>query len=164
MVSYKKHDMFNGFLIPRKGKLKNFVVLDTGLKFNVGKNKDIATFILDVGANKPFPLFTLVLIRLDQKPIDLGTLYFSFTDFEVKYFYVYFNIEHVFKHKKPFGGKVIYFEAKDIINIRSEVNSFQETFKYRIFRVNPNYDLSNVDDEFFTYLATVLIELDPLDD
>ena len=39
MSSYKKHDVFNGFLVPRKGKLKNFVVLDTGLKFNVGKIK-----------------------------------------------------------------------------------------------------------------------------
>ena len=120
----------------------------------------MATFIQDVGVNKPLPLFTLVLIRLDQKPIDLGTLYFSFTDFEVKKFYVYFNIEHVFKHKKPFEGKVIYFEAKDIINIRSEFNSVQEILKYRIFRANPNHDLSNVDDEFFTYLATVLIELE----
>ena len=162
MASYKKHDVFNGFLVPRKGKLENFVVLDTGLKFNVKKNVNIADYILDVGINKPLPLFTLVLIRLNQKPIDLGTLYFSFTNFEVKNSYIYFNIEHVFKHKKPFEGKVIYFEAKDIINIRSEVNSFQEILKYRIFRANPNHDLTNLDDEFFTYLATVLIELDPL--
>ena len=162
MASYKKHDVFNGFLVPRKGKLENFVVLDTGLKFNVKKNVNIADYILEVGVNKPLPLFTLVLIRLNQKPIDLGTLYFSFTNFEVKNSYIYFNIEHVFKHKKPFEGKVIYFEAKDIINIRSEVNSFQEILKYRIFRANPNHDLTNLDDEFFTYLATVLIELDPL--
>ena len=164
MASYKKHDVFNGFLVPRKGKLENFVVLDTGLKFNVKKNVNIADYILEVGVNKPLPLFTLVLIRLNQKPIDLGTLYFSFTNFEVKNSYIYFNIEHVFKHKKPFEGKVIYFEAKDIINIRSEVNSFQEILKYRIFRANPNHDLTNLDDEFFTYLATVLIELDPLED
>ena len=164
MASYKKHDVFNGFLVPRKGKLENFVVLDTGLKFNVKKNVNIADYILEVGVNKPLPLFTLVLIRLNQKPIDLGTLYFSFTNFEVKNSYIYFNIEHVFKHKKPFEGKVIYFEAKDIINIRSEVNSFQEILKYRIFRANPNHDLTNLDDEFFTYLATVLIELDPLQD
>ena len=162
MASYKKHDVFNGFLVPRKGKLENFVVLDTGLKFNVKKNVNIADYILEVGVNKPLPLFTLVLIRLNQKPIDLGTLYFSFTNFEVKNSYIYFNIEHVFKHKKPFEGKVIYFEAKDIINIRSEVNSFQEVLRYRIFRANPNHDLTNLDDEFFTYLATVLIELDPL--
>ena len=162
MASYKKHDVFNGFLVPRKGKLENFVVLDTGLKINVKKNVNIADYILEVGVNKPLPLFTLVLIRLNQKPIDLGTLYFSFTNFEVKNSYIYFNIEHVFKHKKPFEGKVIYFEAKDIINIRSEVNSFQEVLRYRIFRANPNHDLTNLDDEFFTYLATVLIELDPL--
>ena len=70
MASYKKHDVFNGFSVPRKGKLENFVVLDTGLKFNVEKNKNIADYIQEVGVNKPLPLFTLVLIRLNQKPID----------------------------------------------------------------------------------------------
>ena len=33
MTSYKKHDMFNGFLVPRKGKLKKFTALVTGLKY-----------------------------------------------------------------------------------------------------------------------------------
>ena len=159
---YKKHNVFNGFLVPRKGKLKKFTVLDTGLKFNVEKNKDFAGLINDLGENKPFPLLTFVLIRLNQAPIDLGTLYFSFVNFEIKIFYIYFDIEHVFKYKNPFEGKVIYFEEKDIINIRSEFDSF-EVNKYRIFKTNiVNYDLSNADNEFYTYLASVLIELDPL--
>ena len=164
MTSYKKHDMFNGFLVPRKGKLKKFTVLVTGLKFNINKNESFANLISDLGENKPFPLLTLVLIRLNKEPIDLGTLYFSFVNFEIKNFYVYFDIEYDFKYKNPFVGKDIYFEENDIINIRSEYDSFKVS-KYRLFKSNiEHYNLNNVDDEFFTYLATVLIELDPLDD
>ena len=160
MTSYKKHDMFNGFLVPRKGKLKKFTVLVTGLKFNVDKNKSFVNLISDLGENKPFPLLTLVLIRLNKEPIDLGTLYFSFVNFEIKNFYVYFDIEHDFKYKNPFVGKDIYFEENDIINIRSEYDSFKVS-KYRLFKTNiEHYNLNNVDDEFYTYLASVLIELD----
>ena len=160
MTSYKKHDMFNGFLVPRKGKLKKFTVLVTGLKFNVDKNKSFANLISDLGENKPFPLLTLVLIRLNKEPIDLGTLYFSFVNFEIKNFYVYFDIEHDFKYKNPFVGKDIYFEENDIIDIRSEYDSFKVS-KYRLFKTNiEHYNLNNVDDEFYTYLASVLIELD----
>ena len=164
MAVYKKHDVFNWFLVPRKGKLKKFTVLVTGLKFNVNKNESFANLISDLGENKPFPLLTLVLIRLNKEPIDLGTLYFSFVNFEIKNFYVYFDIEYDFKYKNPFVGKDIYFEENDIINIRSEYDSFKVS-KYRLFKSNiEHYNLNNVDDEFFTYLATVLIELDPLDD
>ena len=160
MTSYKKHDMFNGFLVPRKGKLKKFTALVTGLKFNVDKNKSFADLISDLGENKPFPLLTLVLIRLNKEPIDLGTLYFSFVNFEIKNFYVYFDIEHDFKYKNPFVGKDIYFEENDIINIRSEYDSFKVS-KYRLFKTNiEHYNLNNVDDEFYTYLTSVLIELD----
>ena len=162
MAFYKKHDMFNGFLVPRKGKLKKFTVLVTGLKFNVGKNKSFADLVTDLGENKPFPLLTLVLIRLNKEPIDLGTLYFSFVNFEIKNFYVYFDIKHDFKYKNPFVGKDIYFEENDIINIRSEYDSFKVS-KYRLFKTNiEHYNLNNVDDEFYTYLASVLIEFDPL--
>ena len=162
MTSYKKHDMFNGFLVPRKGKLKKFTALVTGLKFNVDKNKSFADLISDLGENKPFPLLTLVLIRLNKEPIDLGTLYFSFVNFEIKNFYVYFDIEHDFKYKNPFVGKDIYFEENDIINIRSEYDSFKVS-KYRLFKTNiGHYNLNNVDDEFYTYLTSVLIELDSL--
>ena len=162
MTSYKKHDMFNGFLVPRKGKLKKFTVLVTGLQFNVDKNKSFANLISDLGENKPFPLLTLVLIRLNKEPIDLGTLYFSFVNFEIKNLYVYFDIEYDFKYKNPFVGKDIYFEENDIINIRSEYDSFKVS-KYRLFKTNiEHYNLNNVDDEFYTYLTSVLIELDSL--
>ena len=52
---------------------------------------------------------------------------------------------------------------KDIINIRSEFDTFKID-KFRISIQNPNYRIEELKDEFYTYLATVLIELDPLDD
>ena len=52
---------------------------------------------------------------------------------------------------------------KDIINIRSEFDTFKND-KFRISIQNPNYRIEELKDEFYTYLATVLIELDPLDD
>ena len=161
MTSYKKHDMFNGFLVPRKGKLKKFNVFSTGLKFSVDKNKSLADLVFDLGENKPFPLFTLVLISFNKKPVDLGTLYFSFVNFKIENFYIFFNIKYDFKNKNPFVGKDIYFEENDIINIRSEYTTFKLN-EQRLFKSLDNYNFNNADDEFFTYLATVLIELDPL--
>ena len=78
---YKKHDMFNGFLVPSSGYIKKFVVLDTGLKFNFPENKNVLEYIIsDIGYNNLIPLFTFVLIRHKQEPVDIGTLYFYFVD------------------------------------------------------------------------------------
>ena len=52
--------------------------------------------------------------------------------------------------------------AKDIINIRSDFNSVKLDGK-RVISSDDNYNLDYVSD-FYTYLTTVLIELDPLED
>ena len=49
----------------------------------------------------------------------------------------------------------------DIINIRSEFNSIKLS-ENRFFITTPNYKFVTTD--YFTYLATVLIELDPLEE
>ena len=57
---YKKHDMFNGFLVPSSGYIKKFVVLDTGSKFNFPEDKDVLEYIIsDIGYNNLIPLFHL---------------------------------------------------------------------------------------------------------
>ena len=76
MNSYKKHDVFSGFLVPSSGYIKSFIVLDTGLKLNIPKNKNILDYIYDIGYNKTIPLFTLVLIKRLKEPIDVGTYFF----------------------------------------------------------------------------------------
>ena len=121
---YKKHDMFNGFLVPSSGYIKKFVVLDTGLKFNFPENKNVLEYIIsDIGYNNLIPLFTFVLIRHEQEPIDIGTLYFYFVDN---------GIDDVIQTEKSFKFNPNFEEetlrtvgAKDIINIRSDFNSIK---------------------------------------
>ena len=157
----KKHDMFNGFLVPGSGRIKEFVVLNTGLKFNTSKVRSITDYINNVlGVNSTFPIFTLVLIRKNGETVDVGALYISF-GYDAG---GVLSIEYNFKFNPNFEEETLRIvEAKDIINIRSEFNS-EKLDNHRIFIQTKGYNLKNVDNEFFTYLATVLIELDPLED
>ena len=158
---YKKHDMFNGFLVPSSGYIKKFVVLDTGLKFNFPENKNVSEYIIsDIGYNNLIPLFTFVLIRHKQEPVDIGTLYFYFVDN---------GIDDVIQTEKSFKFNPNFEEetlctvgTKDIINIRSDFNSVKLDGK-RVISSDDNYILDSVS-EFYTYLANVLIELDSLED
>ena len=64
--------MFNGFLVPSSGRIKKFVVLDTGIKINTSKDIDVLKYITEeVSFNNPFPLFTLVLIRKNEESVML---------------------------------------------------------------------------------------------
>ena len=161
-TSYKKHDVFSGFLVPSSGYIKNVAFTQIGLKFNVEKIKSTLDFIADdMGLNKDYPLFSLVLIRGSGALIDIGILYFQF-----KYEKIEGKIKVIenFKFNPNLEEEDLRtVNANDIINIRSEF----ETFKNNNFRItieNQNYRLEDLENEFYTYLATVLIELDPLDD
>ena len=161
----KKHNVFNGFLIPADGRIKKFLVLNTGLKLNTDLKEELVDIIAEKGLNNPIPLFTLVLIKKNKEPVDAGTLNFMFT----KYPDVGVEIDvetltdYVFELNKPFDETGILVNAKDVINIRTEFSSIL-VGKHRTVMTTLNYDLKYLETEFFTYLATVLIELDPLDD
>ena len=159
-ATYKKHDLFSGFLVPSSGYIKKFILLNTGLKFNAEQGRgDVEFVIYDLGLNNHVPLFTPVLIRNRQKPIDIGTLYIYFSEYSIDRTG---EIKHFFKFNPDFEEKTLRtVGARDIINIRSEFNSINIS-GYRIMIANSNYNFVSTD--FFTYLATVLIELDPLDD
>ena len=161
MASYKKHDMFNGFLIPSDGYIKKFVLHSTGLKLNSAKEKNIARFIYyEIGYNNHIPFFTLVLIRYLQEPIDIGTLYFYFLDPNTNPDIGDSETRYVFNFNPKFEKETLRtVKKRDIINIRSEFDSIDIT-GYRIMLTTPNYDF--VLSDFFIYLVTVLIELDPL--
>ena len=160
VTSYKKHDVFNGFLVPSSGYIKNVVFLETGLKFNVEKIKSTLDFVVDdLGLNKDYPLFSLVLIRRDGALIDIGTLYFQFeyTKIEGK-----IDVKQNFRFNPNFEEEDLRtVGANSIINIRSELDTFKNN-NFRISIQNPNYRIEELENEFYTYLATVLIELDPL--
>ena len=156
-----KHDMFNGFLVPSSGYIKKFLVLDTGLKFNFPENKNVLEYIIsDIGYNNLIPLFTFVLIRHKQEPVDIGTLHFYFVNTGIN---DVIQTEKRFKFNPNFEEETLRtVGAKDIINIRSDFNTVKLDGK-RVISSDDNYILDSVS-EFYTYLATVLIELDPLDD
>ena len=161
-TSYKKHDVFSGFLVPSSGYIKNVAFTQTGLKFNVEKIKSTSDFIADdMGLNKDYPLFSLVLIRRSGALIDIGILYFQF-----KYEKIEGKIKVIenFKFNPNFEEEDLRtVNANDIINIRSEFDTFKNN-NFRITIETQNYRLEDLENEFYTYLATVLIELDPLND
>ena len=162
-TSYNKHDVFSGFLVPSSGYIKNVAFTQTGLKFNVEKIKSTLDFITDdMGLNKEHPLFSLVLIKKNWGAlIDIGILYFQF-----EYRKIEGKIEVIenFKFNPNFEEKDLRtVNTNDIINIRSEFDTYKNN-NFRITIENQNYRLEDLENEFYTYLATVLIELDPLDD
>ena len=147
--------MFNGFLVPSAGYIKKFVVLDTGLKFYFTKNDNFKQFVNRI-INQPAEFFSLFLIREKEKPFKIGTLYFMFTD--------YINIDYFFKYSDSVDEENFYVKQKDIINIRTEFDtSFKQNYNSYILE-NVVYNLGLVKEGMFTYLASILIELDPLDD
>ena len=163
MTSYKKHDVFNGFLVPSSGKIKKFDVLVTGLKIFFHDN-NLNDYVNTIGEDNLIRLFTLVLIKKNQAPVDIGTLFFFFKRNNYNHAFNRVNkigVDYVFKYNDPLN--VVSVEQKDIINIRTEFNMVAGNKKTSVLE-ETNYNLGYFEDEFFTYLATVLIELDPLDD
>ena len=159
MTSYKKHDVFNGFLVPSSGKIKNFDVLVTGLKIYF-HNDNLNEYVNTIGENNLIRLFTLVLIKKNQAPVDIGTLFFFFkrnnNAFNITNI---IGVDYVFKYNDSLN--VVSVEQKDIINIRTEFNMDVGIKNVSVLE-ETNYNLGYFKDEFFTYLATLLIELDPL--
>ena len=150
--------MFKGFLVPTDGVIKEFMVLDTGFKIN---NQDMSLYIT---LNLPIPLFTLVLIRQNQEPVDIGTYYFKYESTPVRGHRgtnININKSYEFKYTTPenTGFNV---KKKDIINIRNDFNTNKLSDNRFVMRTHPNYKIDDIETDFFTYLTTILIELDPL--
>ena len=160
MDSYKEDDIYSGFVVPSSGYIKKFVVFSTGIKVNGPEDGNAIDLIIDIGINKPFPVFTLVLIRVGPPRIifEVGTLYFFFKgggDITL--------LGEVFKFNPDIDEKTLRtIRAKDIINIKSEFDSIhigEKRFSYDKHRFTIIEE-----GKFHTYNASILIELDPLDD
>ena len=122
MTSYKKHDVFNGFLVPSSGKIKKFDVLVTGLKIFF-HDDNLNDYVNTIGEDNLIQLFTLVLIKKNQAPVDIGTLFFFFKRNNYNHAFNRVNkigVDYVFKYKDPLND--VFVEQKDIINIRTEFN------------------------------------------
>ena len=167
MQTYKKHWKLNGFLMPHSGYIKRFVLEDFGLKFyyDSGDEKYTIPTLIEktYGFNVPVPFFTLVLNKTSGEWVDLGTLNIIFE----KGGFQPVITNYSFTTTLPNGLETYKINVKDILNIRSEVSTirnenlkvyYSNTFNKR----NYNIEWDDINNEFYTYLATILIELDPL--
>ena len=172
---------YNGFLVPTFGVIKHFAIKPSGLKLEVTRNAEDSftkTLIKKYGlVDNPTPLYTLVLIKDDiGKVIDVGTLFFYFTNFTNIFFTDKnklsgdLDISFQFKPKRKYLGKAENFICSvnkgDIVNIRSEFteenSAFSEDGDYfrRAFPFALNRDYykdENIGglDYSFTHLATL---------
>ena len=143
--------------MPHSGYVKRFVLEDTGFKFSSSRYDNLVDFVRSLGRDL-IPLFTLVLIKPSGEVVDLRTL----------------NIQLRFIQKEPFtdylfnsnfvGGLEEYkINVRDISNIRREITTIEQKRFFRFWggRVRKGHIIDDFDYLFYTYLATILIELDP---
>ena len=163
-------EIFNGFLMPCSGYIKDFALEDFGLK--IYYSGDIIDYIKkEYGFTIPVPYFTLILLKKNGEIEELGILYITF----VITSYIGPKINYGYFSYKPIPGKESYKINKyDILNIRSEITTtkdnslnffnFDRVVEYgNIIDKRSNFYKTNFSSyEYFTYLATILIELDPL--
>ena len=168
--------MFNGFLMPPSGYIKRFVVDVTGPKIysDIFRDSSSPFSVFKILGKEPIPLFTLVLIKESGEVVDLGTsdLIISLGGGLNIHDEPFLKREYSFTSNLVGGIKEYNINTKDISNIKSEINTIQQDGKYGFGFNTPKYpfddpDNANVLDDivkqFFTYLATILIELDPFE-
>ena len=159
--SNKTHDIYNGFLVPRQGYIKSFEIEFPGLKFSSNTHFNLLDFERSL-ENTSLRVFSLY-------SIDRFNFIYEIGFFEIEF---YFSGKTLLCNKK-FSSKApkdnIPLNKGTILNIRSDINTanLTEQYKYAIKTntFNSNYNYYPIDDvvnEFFTYLVTILIELDPL--
>ena len=160
--SYKKHNAYNGFLVPYYGYIKSFEIEVPGLKLSSNTHANLLDFERSL-ENTSFPVFSLY-------GIDRMNLLHEFGFLEIEF---YFSGKTLLCNKKfhtHAPKDKIRVEKGEILNIRSEIQTANllEQYKYAIrtkctFADTDNYyPINDVVNEFFTYLVTILIELDPL--
>ena len=169
--TYKTLLKYNGFLMLHSGYIKRFVLEDFGIKFFYDDNGGQTTFLIfkekAFGFNVPIPLFTLVLFKIGGQRVDLGTTNIIFDFRRNALQEMELITEYSFTSNLPNGLKAYKINTKEIINIRSELsNTFDEENPHSYSSISKgNYVINrdNFTNEFYTYLTTILIELDPFE-
>ena len=154
LQSWEKHDLFNGFLMPHSGYVKRFVLENTGFKFWSSRYNNLVDFVRSLGSDL-LPIFTLVLIKPSGEVVDLGTLNIQLRFIQQEPFTDYlFNSNFAEEYK---------INARDILNIRSEITTIEQKFFFRFSggRVREGHIIDDFNHQFYTYLATISIDLDP---
>ena len=157
--SYKKHDVYNGFLMPHNGYIKRFVMEVPGLKFSSDTYTNLIDFkrsLEDVSIH----VFTLVSVDRFNLVSDLGAFVIDFK-FDGKRL----HNRHWFNPIAPLENLRL-FEGY-ILNIRSEINTANLSERYKYVEggrdnIDSYFPIDDIVNEFYAYLTTILIELDPL--
>ena len=153
--------------MPHSGYIKRFVLEDFGLKlyYDSGDEKyDIPTLIEKTyGFNVPVPFFTLVLNKTSGEWVDLGTLNIIFERSGFQPIITNYS----FTTTLPNGLETYKINAKGVLNIRSEVSTIRDLdlkvyYSNTFSKRNHIIDWDDINGQFYTYLTTILIELDPL--
>ena len=157
--------------MPHSGYIKRFVLEDFGLKFYYDSDEEkytIPTLIekKTYGFNVPGPFFTLVLFKTSGERPDLGTLNIIFerSGFLHKQEII---TNYPFTTTLPNGLETYKINVKDVLNIRSELSTIRDLdlkvyYSNTFSKRNHIIDWDDINDQFYTYLVTLLIELDPL--
>ena len=160
--SNKTHHIYNGFLVPHSGYIKSFEIEIPGFKFSSNKHFNLNDFERSL-ENTSFRVFSLHSIERFNLSYEIGFLLIKF----------YFSgkkllCKKIFETKAPKDQLRV--DKGTILNIRSDIQTANllEQYKYAIrtkceFIHNDDYyPINDVVNEFFTYLVTILFELDPL--
>ena len=157
-----KHNGYNGFLVPYNGYIKSFEVEIPGLKFSSNTHFNLNDFERSL-ENKIFRVFSLWSFDRLNLSYEIGFLTIKFY-----FFGKTLNCIKRFITKAPKDKLRV--DKGEILNIKSEIQTANllKQYKYAIktnFSILNNdmyYPINDVVNEFFTYLVTILIELDPL--
>ena len=168
-----KTEIFNGFLMPHSGYIKKFVSEDFGFKIYYTDNiishiRKEYTFV------DPVPYFTLIVLKTNGEIEELRVFYIRFV---ISSYEKPIKINYGYFFYKTIPGKESYKIKKyDILDIRSELtttkNENLNVFYFdRVFSARDTLDERSIDfkskyldDTYFAYLVTILIELDPLEE
>ena len=184
----KKHSQYNGFMLPHSGYIKSLVFQCTGLKFLI--KGPLSAFDHARISNNPIPLFTLVLIKSSlnyTETLEIGKINITFNSFYTKvedrfdgYIFSDINFGDNWEGKDNIFARYDFsftatlpsyplvglnnfrLESKDILNIKTEFTNITKDKTFNIIPINLFLDEYIKVEEFFTYLFTFLIELDPL--
>ena len=154
--------------MPHSGYIKRPMLENTDYKFYTHEDLTFNEFLLKhPGDYDPLTIFLLVVIKNNFKAGSSETETFKMVELgmlniHIKPSFVRNNPQTIsgYSFTSDIELKTYKLDAKDIINVRSEISTFKRPNRYAHDFPKRDYHLDDVND-FYTYLVTILIELDP---
>ena len=107
--------------MPQSGYIKRFVFQCTGFKILIPQD-EFSDFNFEPLQNKPLILFSLFLIKsVNNEVFELGALSITLNDIFVREGNIVPSYDYSFISDSPYEVEKYKIDAKDILNIRSEI-------------------------------------------